>query len=82
MWYQFSTSRGAEHPIRHLATYEGFAHVDADAEYNNAHRTERIKEMACIAHVRREFFDLYQSTKLPVAGEAILRIKKLYDVEA
>jgi len=32
--------------------------------------------------VRREFFELYQSTKLPVAGEAILRIKKLYDVEA
>jgi len=81
VWYQFSTSRGAEHPNRHLATYEGFAHVDADAEYNNAHRTERIKEMACIAHVRRAFFDLYQSTKLPVAGEAILRIKKLYDVE-
>ena len=37
--------------------------------------------MACIAHVRREFFDLYQSAKLPVAGEAVLRIKKLYDVE-
>ena len=34
-----------------------------------------------MAHVRREFFDLYESTKLPVAGEAVLRIKKLYDVE-
>ena len=59
--------------------------MDADAGYNNAHRTGRVKEMACmayIAHVRRAFFDLYQSTKLPVAGEAILRIKKLYDVEA
>ena len=33
-----------------------------------------------MAHVRREFFDLYESTKLPVAGEAVLR-KKLYDVE-
>ena len=56
--------------------------MDADAGYNNAHRTGRVKEMACIAHVRRAFFDLYQSTKLPVVGEAILRIKKLYDVEA
>lgn len=81
VWYQFSTSRGAEHPNRHLATYEGFAHVDADAGYNNAYRTGRVKEMACIAHLRREFFDLYQSTKLPVVGEAILRIKNLYDVE-
>ena len=82
VWYQFSTSRGAEHPNRHLAIYEGFAHADADAKYNNAYRTGRVKEMACIAHVRRAFFDLYQSTKLPVVGEAILRIKKLYDVEA
>ena len=55
--------------------------MDADAKYNNAYGTGRVKEMACIAHVRRAFFDLYQSTKLPVVGEAILRIKKLYDVE-
>ena len=81
VWYQFSTSRGAEHPSQHLATYEGFAHADAYAGYNDAYRTGRVKEMACMAHVRREFFDLYESTKLPVAGEAVLRIKKLYDVE-
>jgi hypothetical protein len=59
VWYQFSTSRGAEHPSQHLATYEGFAHADAYAGYNDAYRTGRVKEMACIAHVRREFFDLY-----------------------
>lgn len=81
VWYQFSTSRGAEHPSKHLETYKGFAHVDAYAGYNDAYRTGRIKEMACMAHVRREFFALYESTKLPVAGEAVLRIKKLYDVE-
>ena len=34
-----------------------------------------------MAHVRREFFALYESTKLPLAGEAVLRFKKLYDVE-
>jgi transposase len=81
VWYQFSTSRGAEHPSKHLETYKGFAHADAYAGYNDAYRTGRVKEMACMAHVRREFFDLYQSAKLPVAGEAVLRIKKLYDVE-
>jgi hypothetical protein len=36
VWYQFSTSRGAEHPSQHLATYEGFAHADAYAGYNDA----------------------------------------------
>ena len=81
VWYQFSTNRGAEHPNQHLATYEGFAHADAYAGYNDAYRTGRIKEMACMAHVRREFFTLFESAGLPVAGEAVLRIKALYDVE-
>ena len=31
--------------------------------------------------MRREFFELYESAKLPVAGKAVLRIKKLYDVQ-
>ena len=31
--------------------------------------------------MRREFFELYESAKLPVAGEAVLRIKRLYDVQ-
>jgi transposase len=81
VWYQFSTSRGAEHPSKHLETYKGFAHADAYAGYNDAYRTGRVKEMACIAHVRREFLALFESAKLPVAGEAVLQIKKLYDVE-
>lgn len=81
VWYQFSTSRGAEHPSKHLETYEGFAHADAYAGYNDAYRTGRVQEMACMVHVRREFYNLFVSAKLPVAGEAVARIKKLYDVE-
>ena len=81
VWYQFSTNRGAEHPTEHLKPYTGYAHADAYAGYNDAYRTGRVKEMACMAHVRREFYVLYESLKLPVAGEAVLRIRKLYDVE-
>ena len=58
-----------------------FVHADAYAGYNDAYRTARVKEMACIAHVRREFFELYESAELPVAGQAVLRIKKLYGFE-
>lgn len=81
VWYQFSTSRGAEHPTKHLKPYTGYAHADAYAGYNDVYRTAGVKEMACMAHVRREFYSLYESLKLPVAGEAVLRIGKLYDVE-
>lgn len=81
VWYQFSTSRGAEHPTKHLKPYKGYAHADAYSGYNDAYRTGGVKEMACMAHVRRAFYSLYESLELPVAGEAVLRIGKLYDVE-
>jgi transposase len=81
VWYQFSTNRRAEHPSKHLETYKGFAHADAYAGYNDAYRTGRIKEMACMVHIRREFVKVYDSYKLPVAAEAIARIKELYEVE-
>ena len=80
-WYQFFTNRGAEHPNEHLKLYKGYAHADAYSGYNDAYRTGRVKEMACMAHVRRDFYSLYESLKLPVTGEAVLRIRKLYDVE-
>ena len=45
---QFSTSRGAEQPSKHLVTYEGFAHADAYAGNNDAYRTGRVHELACL----------------------------------
>lgn len=81
VWYQFSTSRGAEHPTKHLENYTGFAHADAYPGYNDAYRTGRIKEMACMVHIRREFVEVYDSYKLPVAHEAVERIAELYEVE-
>ncbi|WP_208990807.1 IS66 family transposase [Pseudovibrio sp. Tun.PSC04-5.I4] len=81
VWYQFSTSREAKHPSKHLQSYEGFAHADAYAGYNDVYRTGRVKEMACMVHIRREFVKVYDSYKLPVAKEAINRIADLYGVE-
>jgi transposase len=80
-WYQFSTSREAKHPSQHLQTYKGFAHADAYAGYNDVYRTGRVTEMACMVHIRREFVKVFESYQLPVAGEAIERIAKLYEVE-
>ena len=81
VWYQFSICRSAMHPSAHLKTYKGFAHADAFPGYNDTYRTGRVIEMACMAHVRRKFFDLFESDKLPVAGEAVVRIRMLYDIE-
>jgi transposase len=80
-WYQFSTSRGAEHPSKHLETYTGFAHADACAGYNDAYRTGRVKEMACMVHIRREFVKVHESSNSAIALEAVERFAKLYEVE-
>ena len=43
--------------------------------------TQRVTELACLAHARRKFFDLYAANQSPVAAEALRRIGELYDVE-
>jgi len=43
--------------------------------------TVRINEVACWAHVRRKFHDVFQATASPIAKEALDRIGALYAVE-
>jgi transposase len=77
VWYQFSTSRGAEHPPEHLEAYECFAQADAYAGYNDAYRTGRVRLSGNTWPMSGVFFDLYQRAKLPVAREAVPRIRQL-----
>ncbi len=41
-----------------------------------------ITEVACWAHCRRKFFDVWESAKSPVAKEALDRIAAFYAIEA
>ena len=38
-------------------------------------------ELACLAHIRRKFFDLHPANGSPVAEEALRRIAQLYAIE-
>lgn len=40
-----------------------------------------ITELACLAHARRKFFDLYKANQSPIAQEALVRIGKLYAID-
>ena len=56
------------------------AHADAYAGYNDAYRTGRVTEMACMAHVRREFTKVYERPlNRPQPGKPA--IAELYEVE-
>lgn len=37
--------------------------------------------MVCMAHVRRKFFDIAESTTFPIATEALERVAALYGIE-
>ena len=79
--YRFSPDRRSDHPQRHLAGYRGWMHADAYAGYGELYRSGAIREVACLAHVRRKFVDVHRSQGSAIAEEAIARIARLYAVE-
>ncbi len=93
-WYQFSCDRKGEHPKDHLSSYTGWMHApshglqanhcratDGYAGFEDLYRTGDIREVACLAHVRRKFVDVHKAQGSAIADEAIRRIAQLYAVE-
>jgi len=80
-WYQFTVDRKGVHPANHLADYQGWMHADGYAGFNELYRSGGISEVACLAHIRRKFTDVFQAEGSTIAEEAIRRIAGLYGVE-
>jgi transposase len=84
--YFYSPDRGAEHPTAHLANFTGFLQADGYAGFEGLYNPARTKpgpiiEVACLAHCRRKFYDVWESTQSPVAKEALDRIAAVYAIE-
>jgi len=86
--YFYSPDRKGEHPRTHLKDFRGVLHADGYAGFRHLYEPKKpgeaptVLEAACMAHVRRKFFDLTVSGPAPIAEEAIKRIGELYDIEA
>ncbi|MDG1458566.1 MAG: IS66 family transposase [Pseudoprimorskyibacter sp.] len=80
-WYKFTIDRKGEHPVSHLSGYQGWVHADGYTGFNGVFGDGKASEMACMAHVRRKFVDVFASQGSSVAEEAIRRIALLYAVE-
>ena len=79
--YKFSKDREGKHPTEHLDAYKGWVHADGYAGFNALFCKDDVQEMACMAHVRRKFVDIFQSQGAEMAEDAIRRIGLLYAVE-
>lgn len=81
--FRYSPDRRGEHPESHLNAFAGVLQADGYAGFDRLYegKDERIREAACWAHVRRKFYEIYESNGSPVAAEALARIGKLYEIE-
>jgi transposase len=79
-YYRYAPDRKGKRPQDHLKGYSGFLHADGYAGYEALYG-DRIREVACMAHVRRKLFDIATSTGSPIATEALQRIAELYAIE-
>ena len=93
-WYQFSPDRRGQHPKDHLKRYQGWMHapshglqanhcraMDGYSGFNDLYRSGDIREVACMAHIRRKFVDVHKAQGSAIAEEAIKRIAGLYAIE-
>src|SRR5271170_5610723 len=91
-YYRFSPDRRGERPRDHLAGFRGVIQADAFSGYEALTRPASAKDRvgrgpplihaACWAHARRKFYDVFESTKSPIAEDALERIGELYRIEA
>jgi transposase len=78
----YSPDRKGIRPAAHLGNYTGFLQADAYAGYDRLYQGNRIVEVGCWAHARRKVFDVFESTKSPIAEQALAWIRQLYAIEA
>jgi len=81
VWFAYTPDRKGEHVKAHLREFTGKLQADGYAGYDAIYEDGRVKEIACMAHVRRPFYDLYEAHKSGVAKEALERIAALYVIE-
>lgn len=80
VFYKYSADRKGERPREYLKDYKGFLHADGYPGYEKLYG-DKNREVACMAHVRRKFFDIHKATNSPIAKEALKRIAALYEIE-
>lgn len=81
VWFAYSPDRKGKHPRQHLKDFCGVLQADAYAGFGHLFQAGHIQEAACMAHVRRKFYDIQVANGSPIATEAIQRIGDLYEIE-
>jgi transposase len=83
--YIFAEDRRGRHVHEHLTGFSGVLQVDGYTGYDELAKPGRpggaITLAYCLAHARRQFFEVYRKSKSSVAAEALRRIGTVYRIE-
>jgi len=80
--YDFCIRRGSNYPAQFLTGWKGTLTCDDYGGYDVLFKREHCIKAGCLAHARRKFDELARANASPVAAQAIVRIAKIYRVEA
>ena len=83
--YVYAEDRKAVRPAAHLAGFRGVLQVDGYAGFKRlaGERADHSIRLAfCWAHMRRPFYQFFESTRSPLAAHVLARIRELYAIEA
>jgi transposase len=80
--FRYTPDRKGKRPAEHLKGFAGALQADGYAGFDRLFVGGRITEIACWAHVRRKFHDVFAANGSLIAKEALDRIGALYAVEA
>ncbi len=84
--YRYAEDRRGRHVKEHLQRFHGVLQVDGYSGYDDLAKPDRpggaITLAYCLAHARREFFDVHKQTADPIAADALRRIGQIYAIEA
>lgn len=78
--FDYQGSRSGSHARAFLEGWQGHLMVDDYGGYKALFHTG-VTELACLAHARRKFFELFAANGHPLAAEALRRIAALYGIE-
>jgi transposase len=84
--FRYAEDRRGHHVKEHLEGFHGVLQVDGYAGYGELTGADRpggaIILAFCLAHARRQFFEVRKQTADPIAAEALRRIGEVYAIEA
>ncbi len=84
--FDYQGNRSGQHARNFLDGWRGHLMVDDYNGYKALFAGDGNKsgclELACLAHVRRKFFDLYQANQSSMAYAALEQIADLYEIES